>query len=170
MLINKNTKAKNKRATILIASLAVLALIFGVIFYLQWKNMPTTSNSSDSNQADKNNQQTSKLKDSSLAPSSIPDEAESVPQNTAATVTITQLSQLDGEVTASATVANMDVIQCVYSFTSEGARPVVRETRDSCQPISIPAIEFEKIGTYKLTVTVYDSSSKISSSQDINIE
>jgi hypothetical protein len=75
---------------------------------------------------------------------------------------------------ASITGANADGV-CVFLFTSEGDKPVTREVgstmneqRRTCS-ISIPEVEFNKLGTWKLNVTFYLNNQKSEASKDVTI-
>ena len=93
--------------------------------------------------------------------------SEDIPVSPSGAVEIANLNQKDGYVNALAKITNFSTTKCVYLFESEGARPIAREQLGGCSGISIPEVEFEKIGTYTLTVTAYNNSSKITAKRDI---
>jgi len=95
---------------------------------------------------------------------------EQVPASAAGSVTISTLKQSGSYVIAAAQVSNFATTQCVYTFTKDGSKPVVREVSNSCSEVSIPVGEFEMIGTYTLTVNVYNGTQKLSASQDISVQ
>lgn len=95
--------------------------------------------------------------------------AEDVPVASGGSVNILDFNQQNGFVNALAKVNAFTPIKCVYLFESEGTRPVVRELSGDCTGISIPQVEFEKIGKYVLTVTAYSDSEKLSTSKELSI-
>lgn len=96
--------------------------------------------------------------------------SEQVPTSNTGIITIIDLEQTNGFVNANASVSNFETTQCVYSFTADGARPVIRQVDNSCTGVSIPQGEFEIIGKYTLTVTAYHGTTdKIIATKDINI-
>lgn len=98
-----------------------------------------------------------------------PQTSEEVPQATSGTLEIIELNQASGFVNARAKATNYSESKCVYQFGSTNARPIIREISGECSGISIPQVEFEKIGTYSLTVTAYNDTSKITATRDIAI-
>jgi hypothetical protein len=90
--------------------------------------------------------------------------------NTSGSISITTLDQTNGIVSAQATVSNFSPQQCVYTFTIQDGKPVIRETNNECTRVSIPQGEFDRIGLYKLTVTAYSGSEKLTTSKDIDIK
>lgn len=94
---------------------------------------------------------------------SLPNTTDQVPASSEGTIDIVDLNQATGFVNAKASTANFVATKCVYQFTSDGAKPVVRES-ENCNAISVPQADFEKIGTYSLTVTAYNANMKLVSS------
>ncbi len=98
-----------------------------------------------------------------------PTTSEEVPVSSTGSIQISTLNQQDGFINALAETRNIQVDECIYIFTSDGARPVTRETKDSCDGVSIPQVEFDKVGVYKLVVTAYGEGKKISATKEIVI-
>ncbi|MCB9822872.1 hypothetical protein H6800_01190 [Candidatus Nomurabacteria bacterium] len=159
------TKINNKKATIIIV-IAVLLLLVGALAYYLFRSEDPTNDykplyeTASDREADSSND--NKAKDDT-SQSTTPSTSEEVPSSPSGSVRITQANQANGFINAKAEVSDFQVKTCVYQFTSEGARPVIRETQNQCEGISIPQAEFEKIGTYNLVVTAYSTGNKISS-------
>lgn len=166
MVINKN---KNIKAILLSAFIVLLSAV--AVYYIL-KPSPSPDRQVDqrytTGEEDLNNNAPAKT--TTDPKSSLPSDNESIPSNNTASISIDELSQSNGQITAKASTVDITVSNCVYNFTSEGARPVVRETKGGCNTISIPSVEFEKIGTYTLTVTAYDEATRISTTKKINVE
>lgn len=163
-------KSKNKIILIAIASLIVIAAATIVVIKVKNGNnnkTNTTNSSSDMNSNDSTSKTDAK-KDATNT--TLPATPEAVPPNTEAVINITSLTQESGQVLATASTSSFSVGKCVYMFTADGAKPVTRETTGSCDRVSIPEVEFEKIGQYLLTVTAYDNTSKISTTQTIDVK
>lgn len=96
--------------------------------------------------------------------------SDEVPVASDLTVSISQVRQADGHVSASARV-NSDGT-CVFQFDpSDGSRPVVREATagsGACS-VSIPEVEFALLGSWTLRTTLYDGSGKAQDSTDVTI-
>jgi len=97
--------------------------------------------------------------------------SQQVPVAPSGSVAIVDLSQADGYINAKATVSGFTTTQCVYTFTAQDARPVIRQINGDCTGVSIPQGEFELIGTYTLTVTAYNGTTeKVTASKDISVQ
>lgn len=102
-------------------------------------------------------------------PTALPEVTENTPTSSNGTITIQDLNQRDGFVNVNVNTASFSTARCVYQFTSEGARPIIKEFQGNCQATSIPQVEFEKIGTYTFTATAYNATEKITVTRDIDI-
>lgn len=169
----KNQK-KSKKA--LFISLAVLIIILAGIatYVLLTKKNPQTETSTnnvvntaqDSNNTDSSSdsyKETPTTDDSTTT-------SDNIPASTAGSLKITKLVQEGDYISALAVATDFQSTQCVYTFTSENSKPVVRQTTGSCTEVTIPAGEFDKIGTYTLTVVVYDGTNKLTESKDIYVQ
>ena len=96
-----------------------------------------------------------------------------IPNNPALSLTITKLEQKNGAVAYQAELN--DKTQngtCAAEFTSEGARPVTSTTSASngiCGPVSIPELQFTKIGDWKLTLRYYTNNTQVSTQQTFSV-
>lgn len=127
---------------------------------------PASVNSSDTKPNPNTNDGDADVKTDSVSDQT----TDNIESSASGRILIETLNQTHGYVNVKATVEQFKVNKCVYEFTSDGARPVIRETPDDCQGISINQMEFEKIGPYLLTVTAYGETGKLTDSQTINIK
>lgn len=165
---NSYAKFSNKRKVLV---LAVLALIVAVaVWYVFFKDAtptydpkyePTTTKSTPNEDTDTSETKTN--------PPGSELTSEDVPISSQGAVSITDLSQSEGYVNVATTVENFTVVSCVYQFTAEGARPIVKETAGECKNASILENEFEKIGQYNFTVIVYGADDKLTATKVIDI-
>lgn len=168
---------KTKRNIIIISLTVLFVCLTGLTAYLM--NRPPTDYYSpkyDIETTDKNTSDNTKTasianqnndKDKYTETNQI---SEQVPASQSGSISVSDLSQENGFINVMASTSNFSVEKCVYQFNSEGARPVTRETQGTCSGVSIPQVEFEKIGKYTLTVTAYDAQSKISTAKEIDIK
>lgn len=161
---------KNQKLYLAVGGAAlVLFIIAACVYYFafskpkpapQQSQYPVTpSDASNSDTADK-------------APSNTTDitPSEEIPLSAVGSVTITSLNQRNGYVNALAEVSSFTPSQCVYTFTSDGSKPVTREQKGGCSGVSILEDEFDKVGTYTLTVSVYGDNQKLTASKDIYVQ
>lgn len=166
----KNKKGLQKPifALILVVVLLLTAVIYAVFFY-PWD--PTTTYTPEYPESITSQQDTTSTNQDKQHIANIPSTtSEEVPASVIGKIMISNLQQKNGFVNALATISDFDVKTCVYSFTSDGAKPVVKEQTNGCSGISIPQVEFEKIGLYTLTVTAYSPEQKISAIKEISIQ
>ena len=165
----KNQKNQKIYLAIGVATLALLIIAACMYYFIFSKPKPAPQQSqypvsssdegSDTDTTDK-------------APSNTTDiiPSEDIPVSTAGSVAITNLNQRNGYVNALAEVSSFTPSQCVYTFTSEGSKPVTREQKGGCSGVSILEDEFDKVGTYTLTVSVYGNNQKLTASKDIYVQ
>lgn len=92
-----------------------------------------------------------------------------VPSGDAA-ISIDSITQSNGTVLAKAT-SSAGSGTCVFTYTTEGDRPVIRTTDltgGSCSS-NIPEVEFSRIGTWNLNVTIYIDGKKTEANQSVEI-
>lgn len=176
---------KNTTKKILITS-AALAVVFGLALYAAhhfevWPfkkqatiqtQSPTTQNTSktdgvapqakvDSQKTDTNpNVDTSKT-------------TNEIPASPATSLTITNLSEQNGNVTYSAAITNPGTSgTCSAVFTSKIDRPVTHSEAANgtqCGPTSIPANTFTSIGQWTLTLRYYTNNTQATATKTIEI-
>lgn len=87
-----------------------------------------------------------------------------------ATVTIQSVNQTGGAVTATATSTSTSGT-CVFTYTIDGDKPVTRNAgiEGSTCTSSVPEVEFARLGTWNLNVTVYIDGKKTEANQSVTI-
>lgn len=156
----------------LFITLGVAFAVVGVVIFFLFLKPPTqyTDNNSVDTIATDEQSGAKNIKDSPIVAnpqSNTP--AEDIPASPVGSITITQLDQVDGMVRATATVDDFKTQKCVYSFTIDGGKPVVREQTGDCAALTVAQDYFDKIGRYTLTVTAYSDNDKLTTSQEINV-
>lgn len=171
-MIIKNKHRTNKKFLIAAVIAGVLLIAAIAYFIISRNNDPTRTYTPQYPESVKTSESDGNIKsDDKTRPDNpvSPQSSQEVPASNSGSLSITNLNQQDGFVNALASVNNFTTNKCVYLFTSEGAKPVVREQSGVCSGVSIPQVEFDKIGGYTLTVTAYGNSSKLEATQEISI-
>lgn len=165
----KNQKNQKLYLAIGIAVLILLIVAAFVYYFIFSKPKPAPQ---QSQYPVLSSDESSSSESSDKAPSSTTDAtpSEDIPVSTAGSVAITNLNQRNGYVNALAEVSSFTPSQCVYTFTSDGSKPVTREQKGGCSGVSILEDEFDKVGTYTLTVSVYGNNQKLTASKDIYVQ
>lgn len=164
------TKQKVSKKSIIISSISIVLFVCVLtIWYISQANSNTDNLPSETSAPE---QVTSNNKDGVKSNPTTNENIlnEDIPVSENGSVMITNITQDNGIITVLVGVSNFTVAQCVYSFTSEGSKPVVKETSDGCEQISISQDEFDKIGNYTLTVSAYGSNQKIIATKDVYIQ
>ncbi len=162
---------KKSKKPLFITLGVVLVVVGVVVFFLFFKpSAQNTDNNSVDAVATDEQSGAKNIKDSPIAANPQNDApAEDIPASTVGGITITQLDQVGGIVRATATVTDFKTQKCVYSFTIDGGKPVVREQTGDCTALTVAQDYFDRIGRYTLTVTAYSDSDKLTTSQEINV-
>lgn len=86
-------------------------------------------------------------------------------------ITITSTSQSSGKVSATAQLST-DTGDCVFSYTTEGDRPVIAKAPaiKSVCAVSTPEVEFSKLGDWNLNVTAYTNGKKAEVNKIVTID
>lgn len=86
------------------------------------------------------------------------------------TVSISEFSQSDGSVRATASVSANEGT-CVFLYTTEGDKPVTQQVsvKDSSCHSSIAEVNFSKLGDWLLKVTYYRNAEKVEAMQNVEI-
>lgn len=167
-------RSKNSRISRrLLVSAAIILLLAAVsgFYYYKATQRPTDTYRPQYPVSDSTKQPQSETKQGGKKePTTLPNTTEETPEAKTGTITILDLNQRDGFVNVNVTTTDFSTTRCVYQFTSEGARPVVKEFQGLCQATSIPQVEFEKIGSYTFTAIAYSATEKITTTRDINIK
>lgn len=170
-----NDHSRNNKKMLLIAGVIVIVialLLAGGYFYKQHQDEQRRLEQKAKDEA----QTSSAKKDASTKntsdDSNIPSTSikQDVPQADA-TVTIQSVNQANGAVTATATSSSASGT-CVFTYTTDGDKPVTRNVGiegGTCTS-TIPEVEFARLGTWNLNVTVYIDGKKTEANQSVTID
>jgi cytoskeletal protein RodZ len=96
-----------------------------------------------------------------------------IPTNPSLILTISKLAQENGAVTYEASLNDKNQNgTCAAEFTSKGARPITSTTdakNGTCGPISIPELQFTKIGDWNFTLRYYTKNTQVSAQKTLSI-
>lgn len=170
----KIAKNKNKGKKILIGYLAALLLVAAALFFL-YKTNQSHQNSSNTSTAEQKNEPSKVKTKTEDDTSTLPDNSESttteqIPDTASQAITILSTTQSDGKVGAVAQASSDGT--CVFQYTTDGDRPVTTQAATNAKQCvsSAPEIQFSKLGTWKLTVTLYVNNEKVEDSRDVEIQ
>lgn len=180
---NKNyktgtTKPNKRRRLIYLLLVLAIAVLVG-LFYMFYINK--TDDTVDPNSTDPTIETTkTKSKNSELPLDSddIPRDATSdqIPSNPQLSVSISNFSQANGEVKAEALInGSSGDGTCVFNFSTPEGKPVVKELASSTTgneqlcSLTLTEVEFDKIGTWELTVTFYKDGAKSVASKNVEV-
>lgn len=96
-----------------------------------------------------------------------------IPESNTTSILIKSLNQLNRTVNADIDITNASSEGiCSYTFTKDGAKPATRSvnTNNSNCPISIPELEFEMIGLWKLEVKYFSNNKQTTINSEIDIK
>lgn len=133
-----------------------------------------TPSQKEANSSDTTNP-TSKEANASATPSDDVDTSKTtdqIPVSNDVSVSITNLTYENGNVTYQAAITNSTGGTCSAVFTNEIGKPVTRNTEAngaSCGPVIIPDYAFDAIGTWKLTLRYYSNDHQATDSKDIEV-
>lgn len=161
-------KQKKNIRTIYIV-IAAVVMLFVVGFGIYWFFMRGSDAPNPTNQTTNTSTTPSVKNDSNDTTQTIDKTTDEVPTNKTGLITITSFNQKNGTVSARATTTNFDTKECIYSFTTDGGKPVIKEQTGNCAAISLSQDLFDKIGTYTLTVTAYSNDEKITTTREVDI-
>ncbi len=176
MQIQKKTKRK---PFLFISFIVLLLIVVGVIAFnvTRRPNQGTSDtekskvNGSDSENDQKKSDIPSK---NSNADVDVTKSTDQIPVNQAASIDITSLSQANGNITYSASFKGIEGNgTCSAQFSIDDAKPVTRVTKASgsvCEPVSIPEMEFTRLGLWTLTIRYYTNDSQVTTSKAIEIK
>lgn len=179
-----NIKRQRKSITKYLVLLAVsVVLLGGYLLYAHnssyWPFSRSTSQAEDQQKEAANNDDSQNLQTKDTQSSESKSEnvdtrmtTNEIPVSDELAVTIDSLSQnQNGEVEYTAT-ANSKQGTCAALFTNDLGKPVSRtsETTSGSCSASIPALEFDAIGTWKLTLRYYANDHQAIATKDVNVE
>lgn len=173
-----NPPKKNGKKYLAILLSIILILIVGLVVVLV-ANKKGSQKAQQAEQKTKDEAQTDSSKDfdkNNNAPSdasAASQKKEQVPDAKNSSIKIDSFSQSTNEVIASASInSNDNSGYCIFSYTSEGGRPVVSDrivlSGNTCN-FSEPSSNFDYLGSWKLNVTYYVNGTKMEASQNVTI-
>lgn len=169
----KSTSPKRllKMAIIILTAFVVIGACLVLVFKMidPLKNNQLNTNTTDGGSLDTTNPDQVDIKDekSNLGSNKT---NEDISSSQSGSITIQSFEQKDGSVNVRAETSNFNALKCVYSFTADGGKPVVKEQAGGCSALSIPQNEFDMIGKYTLTVTAYSANEKVTISKEIVVQ
>lgn len=178
----KKNKQKSKSKIIWALLLVILLAFAGYVAYAYYyHHWPFTNTQPEvteqqktiANNSDSQNPQT---KDS-VAVSSKSDNVDTqkttdeIPVAQNLSVSIDSLKQTDSSVDYKATASQSVKGTCSATFTSDIGKPVVKnsETNDGVCSGSVPILEFDALGTWKLTLRFYTDNTQAIATKDITV-
>ena len=170
MKIQKSTDKNTKRIVIIsVLTVVLIATAVGALFYSTRPSEQPSSSAPGIPAGEQGTINPTKEQDLNSTPPEDKTDEEIQPSKEGAVV-ISGYGQSGGVITASATVTDFQTVKCVYLFESSGAKPVVKETANGCDTVSINEVVFDKVGTYTLTVTAYSANEKIVAAQEVQVK
>lgn len=175
---NQSTPKPRSKKTIIL--LLVLFSLFcgGSYLALNYFDSSTTQENTDDPTAISAKEETSRVKSSkpSTDQSGIKT-AEQIPTSSQLSVSGLDFQQNNGRVAAAAVVDSSTTAgECVFSFTTLEGRPVVKQSTSVTESgiqkcsVSIPEVEFDKLGQWEMVVTFYQGGTKSSATRSVNIQ
>lgn len=94
-----------------------------------------------------------------------------IPTDESISVTLLSQTQANGLIKVSARITGSNEGKCVFTFTTEGDRPVVRESKPNNSTCSaeIPEVEFTKLGSLNLNISFFSKNTRAEVNQSVTI-
>ncbi len=182
---NQPRKISRKKILWVVVGLIILVALlgYGVYSYMGQENDPKPSSPSSKNKKNNEKKEDSQKsqKDSTSTSPGLPENSatqtpQSIPQSASTSVDINDFSQANGKVQAGAVISGTTAHgTCIFTFTTDGSKPVVRQVTStgsdgpqSCS-VSIPEVEFSKLGHWNLNVTFYTNNTRSEANRDVII-
>lgn len=178
--LGTNSQSKRKKWVILVLSAIILLLIVAGAYYGVTKSRPSGINKQTESTIENDNKAANDAQTKEGTPekdSAASNEVKDIPASQDMKFSAFVFRQESGAVTVTAPVNGARTAgTCVFTFTSKDSRPVVRQVssapKDTSQEcmISIPEVEFDKIGGWQIEALFYTPENKTSSSQNVIIK
>lgn len=169
----KIKKKTNRKRWVFVTTALVIMLVASVAAYVMTFHNNRGSDSTTTNidtQQQRDNVKANYEKDKSDIPynSQIITTSE-VPVSRSESITIISASQSNGKVEAVAQTSSEGT--CVFQYTIDGDKPVTSQsvTKSKQCSNSVSEVQFSKLGTWKLTVTLYINNNRVETSRDVTI-
>jgi len=167
--------AKPRRMAIFVAILTIVLIALAWFVFVREDGTTLTDSEPAKTSGKADAPEVNSTKEANVASGNIT--TESVPKSKSFKVSNPEVDQSGGYVAASAEIQGIDKVnsqdKCVFLFETDGAKPVVRESRlsnkDTCLVGKIPEVEFAIIGEWNLKVTLFanDQRSEVVTKVDI---
>jgi cytoskeletal protein RodZ len=178
------TNNKSRKITLLVAGVVVLlaAGTYAAYATYTWPfdTRQEVSNTSEeaTNNSDSTNPGQKKDTPSTETQTDVDDNktTDQVPVAETGALTITSLKQENGNITYAASLQNVDTpgtCSALFEHSDGAARPVTRtgaSTSDGCPEMSIPEVEFNALGTWKLTLRYYVNDTQLVATKSVEIK
>lgn len=175
---------KSKKITLLVAGIVVLLAAGAYAAYAThtwpFHSSQEASNTSEeaTNNSDSTNPQQKQDIPSSETQTDVDDSktTDQVPVAETGALTITSLRQENGNITYAASLQNVDTpgtCSALFEHSDGAARPVTRtgaSTPEGCPETSIPEVEFNALGTWKLTLRYYINDTQLVATKSVEIK
>ena len=165
--INQSSRNKSGRKKLLLLGLLLLTILLATASYF-WVDSRSGNSPQDTNAIPDASKTPGAPGDTGRSESKNPDSAESTQPpasiTTNASLAITENSSSDSGVRIAAIANGIVPTRCIFAFSSPDSRPVVKEidaTGQSCGPLNIGAVEFDKIGEWYINITAYNSQERV---------
>lgn len=175
----KGSGKKTGSKKILTAGIVLLIMALGVTSYIYIKhrdkqaNLAAQQKARDEAQTESaKNQESQEASEEKGNSNSSLTTTDTVPTSDTASVVITGFAQSGGQVRATAAISGGQADKCVFTYTAQDSRPVVKQvsaSNNSCSS-SISEVEFDMIGARNLNVTAYIGSTKTEVNKSVTIE
>lgn len=175
-LTKQRTNASSRRTSLLVSAVIMLAVIIATGFYMLNSDNRTSPLNRDAEQVSTSKTKVANNPESNYRDGKAPSNESVSTNDEVATsdtlkISITSHSQSNGIIKSSAQITGSKAGKCVFTYTTDGDRPVVRETNlsNGICGIEIPEVEFTKLGSWNLKVTFYALNSKAEVNQNVTI-
>lgn len=168
---------KNKKVLILLSVLLLVSVAAYLLVARYYAFFPFTpvkdTNPTSEFIKQRDAKQIDESKDTINKPTTTPESSqvsEEIPLASALSVEITSWKQENRLVESTAKTSSDGM--CVFQYTADGDKPVVREVKvenNECKS-SIPELYFSKIGAWKLKVVYYNNDQKAEVLRDVTIQ
>lgn len=180
MVNYKNYSNQNKRKTLTVIVLVIIILIGAVTgFYFMFKK-DVSDDINDSSDKEYTIQQytdeTSKFNSDAKNNDKLTNEqTTTIPDKTdeSAKLSISDISSDENSVTITANAINIMPTRCSFTFTSSDSRPVVRDVpaqSQTCGPITVSYLDFDKPGSWTVSITAYNPGSRTTTQDTVEVK
>lgn len=174
--INQQNKPKRSKSKLLIFGLALVVILVGTGGYL-WVSSRSKAVTQDTVAIPDTSKKpgaegdTEKSQGKQSDQTTITNPPETV--SSSASMTITETTSNTSGVRVASVVAGFAPTRCIFSFNSPDSRPVVKETDatgQSCGPLEVRSVEFDKIGEWDISITAYSLAQRVVAEGRVSVQ